>query len=298
MSFTCKVKNELSALEFKDFEKIRSQLCSMLIFGGKFYKESLTIFYENENVTKRLCYLLDSISEQLPEKIKYTIKSGIFFNKKNYKIKVNFFNNFFLDFKNFSEFYKKNIKNNSKAEFLSGIFLSCGNIANPEVDYHLEFNVSSEKLARFLVSIFNSFKTLNINPGIISRKKRYLVYIKGSEKITDFLVLTGAKLCAMEFMQVKMVKEVRNHINRTTNFETANISKAALTASEHIKSIKKIKRFGKFNSLPKNLKEIAELRLNNPYASLNELSKLCKNPITKSGVNHRLHKLMRISKNL
>ena len=171
-------------------------------------------------------------------------------------------------------------------------------VANPEVDYHLEFNVSSEQLAKLIVSIFNSFKSLNITPGIITRKKRYLVYIKGFEKISNFLALTGAKICAMEFMQVKMVKEVRNHINRTTNFETANISKTALTAAEHIKSIKKIKRYGKFNSLPKNLKEIAELRLNNPYVSLNELSKLCKNSITKSGVNHRLRKLMSIAQNL
>lgn len=298
MSFTCKVKNELSALEFKDSEKIRIQLYAMLLFGGKFYKEFITLFYENETVTKRLCHLINSLSEHSHEKIKYKIKPGISFNKKNHKIKVYFFNNLKIDVKNFDNFCEKIIKSSFKVEFLSGIFLSCGNISNPESDYHLEFNVSSEDLAKLIVSIFNSFKNLNITPGIITRKKRYLVYIKGFEKITDFLVLTGAKLCAMEFMQVKMIKEVRNHVNRTTNFETANISKTALTASKHIKSIKKIKRCGKFNSLPKNLKEIAELRLNNPYISLTELSKLCKNSITKSGVNHRLQKLMNIAKNL
>ena len=97
---------------------------------------------------------------------------------------------------------------------------------------------------------------------------------------------------------MKMIKEVRNNINRTTNFETANLSKITGSSSEHIKAIKKIIRHKKLESLPENLKEIAKLRLENPYVSLKELSNLCEKPVSKSGVNHRLKKLIEIAENL
>ena len=96
----------------------------------------------------------------------------------------------------------------------------------------------------------------------------------------------------MDLMQIKMLKEVRNNINRTTNFETANLSKITKSSSEHIILIQKIIDSGKFDNLPENLKEISLLRLNNPYSSISELASMCSEKISKSGVNHSLSKLV------
>lgn len=112
------------------------------------------------------------------------------------------------------------------------------------------------------------------------------------------MVLIGAKTSAMNFMQIKMIKEVRNNVNRSTNFETANLSKTTESASEHIKAIKKIKSLKAFDNLSRLLQETAELRLNNPYASLNDLALLHKKTVSKSGVNHRLKKLIKIAEDL
>ncbi len=186
--------------------------------------------------------------------------------------------------------------NGNYSDFLKNAFIAHGSIENPENEYHLEFNLPSKKLYDNLVSAFEMCKTINFNPGTIKRRNSYVVYLKGNEKITDFLVLIGAKKSAMELMQIKMVKEVRNNINRTTNFETANLSKVTNSAAKQINAIKKIKNSsGGLESLPEYLQETALLRLSHPYISLIELSKLYKNKISKSGVNHRLKKLIKIS---
>ena len=95
-----------------------------------------------------------------------------------------------------------------------------------------------------------------------------------------------------------MVKELRNNINRSTNFETANLSKITSSSAKQVSAIKKLKENNKFNFLPEHLKETANLRINNPYASLEELSKISKKPVTKSGINHRLKKLVDISEKI
>ena len=112
------------------------------------------------------------------------------------------------------------------------------------------------------------------------------------------MVYIGAKKCAIDLIQIKMLKEVSNNINRTTNFETANISKIATSAADQITAIKKLKKAQKFEFLPNSIKKIANLRIENPYASLQDLANISDEKISKSGINHRLHKLLEISKEL
>ena len=280
MSFARKVKNEIASNELNSIAEVESQLYGMMLFGSKLKNNRYIISSENGVVIKRFSSLLKYMFPKVS--FKYII------SKKNLHTVIIQDSQTILSL--------NDIKNAS--HFLSGAFLVCGSITNPTVDYHLEFNVCSEDLSEKLIEIFSSFKKFNFNPKNIKRRNHYSVYLKENEKIADFLALMGANVSAMEFMQIKMIKEVRNNINRTTNFETANLSKTTSSSSEHIQAIKKIIEHNKLSSLPQHLQETALIRLNNPYMSLKELSALYKKPLSKSGINHRLKKLIEISKNL
>lgn len=182
--------------------------------------------------------------------------------------------------------------------FLRGAFLACGVISNPNSSYYLEFHVQRKKLALYLINLILSIDGLNFKPKLIERKDIFVIYLKECESIIDFLTYIGAANCAMEMMQIKMVKEVRNYVNRTTNFEAANLSKTAKAAAIQIEAINNIKRHKKLRSLPKDLYELAILRLENPQMSLKELSSLLSIPISRSGVNHRISKIIKISEEL
>lgn len=184
------------------------------------------------------------------------------------------------------------------SNFLSKIFIRYGNITNPEIKYHLEFDLNSKDLCDATIYTFEHSKALGFSPSVIKRRNNFVVYLKDSEKITDFLVFIGAQNAAMEIMQIKMIKEVRNNINRSTNFETANLSKVTNSSAKHIEAINKIKNSIGIEELPEHLRETALLRIMNPYMSLSDLSKLYEKPISKSGINHRLKKIMDIAKEI
>ena len=177
--------------------------------------------------------------------------------------------------------------------FLRGIFLGCGSVNNPISGYYLEFLVKEEWQCDLLISILKDVKVTNLTPKISRRKTSISIYMKGSSQITDFLTFIGATNSSMEFIQIKMLKEVRNYVNRTTNFETANLTKTTFAASEQIKSIEKVVKAKGIDFFPPALRETALLRLKNPYMSLEELAHIFPKPITKSGVNYRLKKLLR-----
>lgn len=179
-----------------------------------------------------------------------------------------------------------------KRAFLRGAFIAAGSVANPEKAYHLEIAVLSGKLAGQIREIISSFM---IDAKIIERKKYYVVYIKEGSQIVDFLNVTGAHIALMDFENVRIVKEVRNCVNRQVNCETANIGKTVTAAARQIEDIKYIQCNMGFGKLTEGLKEIAMLRLEYPESSLQELGKMLDAPIGKSGVNHRLRKLSDIA---
>lgn len=179
-----------------------------------------------------------------------------------------------------------------KRAFLRGVFMVAGSVTNPERAYHLEVAVLSERFAHQIQEIISSFM---IDAKIVERKKYYVVYIKEGAQIVDFLNVIGAHVALMNFENVRIVKEVRNSVNRQVNCETANISKTVNAAARQIEDIKYIQCNMGFGRLTDALREIAELRLDYPESSLQELGEMLSKPIGKSGVNHRLRKLSDIA---
>lgn len=166
-----------------------------------------------------------------------------------------------------------------------GSFMGAGSISNPKSKYHLEIVFQDEENALKVNHILNHF---NINSKVLQRAKNYIVYIKDGEEISNFLAFIGANSSVLKFEENRVIRDVRNNVNRIVNCETANLNKVIQTAVKQIEDIKLIKKNNKFKDLKEGERELAELRLKNPEASLNELGKMLEKPISKSGVNHRM----------
>ena len=198
------------------------------------------------------------------------------------------FNSDYISFNKLEEIEEKDIK-----ALLRGAFLGAGFISEP--NNHLEINFS--KLENLLL-VKDLLEKYQIVPKILNRNGSISLYIKEGEDISKLLVYIGASNAMLKFEEIRVIKEARNNVNRMVNCEVANLNKTVNAASRQIEAIRKIKNSRKFTNLPEELKEIAELRIKNPDASLIELGNLLKNPIGKSGVNYRLNKLINIAKEL
>lgn len=174
-------------------------------------------------------------------------------------------------------------------------FIKSGFINNPDKDYHLEILFKSIKKAEELQKMLEFFQ---ISSKITKKGQGYIVYIKDGEDIVSFLALIGANKAVIKFEEIRVLKDARNNINRIVNCETANIAKTMNAAKIQIESIKYLKKHRKFENLPEELKEIANLRIKEPDLSYEELGKLLHKPISKSGVSHRLNKINNIVKDL
>lgn len=182
-----------------------------------------------------------------------------------------------------------------KRAFLRGVFLATGSISDPNKAYHFEITATTEEKAKQIQDII---KVFNLDAKIVLRKKNYVVYIKEGSQIVDILNVMEAPLALMNLENVRILKEMRNSINRKVNCETANINKTVNAATRQIEDILYIKKKVGFGELNESLEEIARLRIENPDLSLVELGALLSKPIGKSGVNHRLRKLSQIANNL
>lgn len=171
---------------------------------------------------------------------------------------------------------------------IRGIFLGSGSVNNPENKYHLEMIINTQKNAKIVKKILENRQ---ISMKEMERKNGYSLYLKEGEEISKFLAFIGANAAVLKFEEIRVLREMKNHINRKVNCETANLSKTINASVKQIEAIKKLQKQGKFESLSDSLKEIAILRLENPHASLVELGQMLENPIGKSGVNHRLKQL-------
>lgn len=179
--------------------------------------------------------------------------------------------------------------------YIREAFIKSGSINNPSKKYHLQIMFKENKKAEEMRLLLENF---NINAKIIKKDKEYMLYIKDGEEISDFLALIGANNSVLRFEEVRVIKETRNEINRIVNCETANLNKTINASVKQIEDINFIKKMKKFSSMPDSLKEIAQVRLENPDMPLAELGKQLENPISKSGVNHRLKKISEIAEEL
>lgn len=182
-----------------------------------------------------------------------------------------------------------------KRAFIRGAFLAAGSMSDPEKTYHFEIVAANEPKAKQLQEIINSF---DIDAKIVIRKKYFVVYVKEGSQIVDLLNIMEAHVALMNLENVRILKEMRNSINRQVNCEAANINKTVMAATKQIDDILYIENQIGFSELTEGLEEIASLRIEYPEASLKELGALLSPPIGKSGVNHRLRKLSILADNL
>ena len=183
-------------------------------------------------------------------------------------------------------------KNCCKRSFIRGAFLAAGSISDPQKAYHFEVVAGQEKNGELLCELMTSF---SVDAKMIARKHHYVVYVKEGAQIVDLLNVMEAHVALMEFENVRIIKEMRNTINRKVNCEAANINKTVKAASRQVEDIQYIRDTVGLTTLAEGLEEIALLRLEYPEATLLELGQMLHPPVGKSGVNHRLKKLSSIA---
>ncbi len=274
MSFSANIKEELSKINiFSNENIVKAELYGYLLTIN-INENKIKFLTENEYNINRLNKLLNRL------KINYNIEM----KGNNYLIEFN---------KKDIELSKLDIENPeiSKA-IVRGAFLGGGSITEPENRYHLEIRLETPEAREKIIKIINSF---NIEAKTLDRKYSYSIYIKDGEEISKILALIGASGSVLKYEDIRVIKETKNNVNRKVNCETANLNKTINASVNQIQAIEKIKKEKKWNRLSPNLQEIAILRLENPDATLEELGKMLSEPIGKSGVNHRLKKIIEIS---
>lgn len=182
-----------------------------------------------------------------------------------------------------------------KRAFIRGAFIVAGSMSDPEKGYHFEIVCRSEILANQLQSVINSF---DINAKVVERKGKFVVYLKEASEIVEVLSVMEASVSLMNLENIRILKEMRNSVNRKVNCEAANITKTVNAAVRQIEDIKFIEDKIGIDSLPVNLQEIARLRLENEDSSLIDLGQMLESPVGKSGVNHRLRRISEIANSL
>ena len=287
MSFSTDVKEELSKLS-----NLANKKCVKLEFLG--YSKSINVVVqknvlrfstESEYNINRFGKLLNNLNVEDYE---------IGFQGKKYTIKTKNKNVIQL----LQSEKLENIKFENDIEekaFVRGSFLGSGSINNPENKYHIEIKLKEKEIAQFILDILNKY---GIEFKLLEKQNYYSIYSKDGEAISSFLAFVSATSSMLKFEDIRVYRDKRNNVNRLVNCETANLNKTVDAAVKQIEAIKKIKAKGKYQELSTNLQEIAELRINNPEASLIELGQMLPKPIGKSGVNHRIKEILKIAEDI
>lgn len=299
MSFAAEVKKELTSLEVHR-EHARAELAALIRMNGALSISNqqfvLNIQTENAAIARRIFSLL---------KDHYQVRSELLVRKKM-KLKKN--NVYIVRLKQDTKkilddlgimmdgmFYthvSDDIIGNAQKmrSYLRGAFMASGSVNNPETSrYHLEIYSTYEEHNQDICAMLNYY---DLNARTLERRNGYITYLKGAEQIADFLVLIGATNSMLKFEDVRIVRDMRNSVNRLVNCETANMNKTIDAASKQIENIEWIEQTVGLDALPDKLREIAELRLEHPEVSLKELGEMVPSGvISKSGINHRIRKI-------
>lgn len=305
MSFSSRVKEELENSIGKARHCQIAELAAILHFCGKKCANGSAIFLQTENVSVlRKCFTLlkkayniENVIGEDGLKMTDSTQGYVLFHNDLEKEKVlntlKMFNDKGEVIDPVTPVDALVIKGQCcKRAYLKGAFLSAGSISIPVKGYHLEFVCNDISQAEQLRGIIQGF---GIDAKMIQRKKYYVVYLKEGEAIVDLLNVMGAYASLMELENMRILKEVRNTVNRRVNCEAANIKKTVNAATKQVEDILYIRDHGGLDRLPMQLREIAEVRLENPEATLKEIGELLDPPVGKSGVNHRLRKISEIA---
>ncbi|MBQ5994575.1 MAG: DNA-binding protein WhiA [Clostridia bacterium] len=292
MSFSTQLKQELLSIENIKPCCMLSETYGLILFSKSFSKRSMFLNTENSQVAERYYSCINRLAV---DGVSFTKsdsgKCKVSVNSEASRLRV-------LSAFGFSGNERSrrinwaNIENDCCLySFIRGVFLACGNISDPEKSYHVEFCVPYS-LKNDLLRVLGE---IELKPKEIKRNNNYYLYFKDSEDILTLLASIGANNSVLEFTGVKIFKDMRNNINRKTNFENANLDRTVNAALVQTEAILKLKKQGKFNTLPTELRQLAQLRLDNPDLSLKEIGEMLEPPLSRSGVNHRLQKLINLS---
>ena len=285
MSFSSDVKIELCKQKASDCCEY-AELYGIFLLSRSFSNSDIFYYSDRKEITNKCASLIKSVYgikvEHCMFNGNYALKSDIISVGKIYAdfIMVDFITDVF----NCDVCFEA---------FIRGAFISGGSITDPNKSLHAEIKTQYETVG---ISLLNLLKSRKINAHLSKRSNYHIVYFKGNENISDLLALMGASRKALEVIDVGLIKEMRNKVNRIKNCETANIGKTVDASIKQTKAIKKLKKHGMLETLPDELRIIANLRLENPEMSLGELAKNC--ALSRSGINHRLNKLISISEKI
>lgn len=300
MSFSNDVKNELSRIETNDVAGDKAELLGLLRMSGAIVIRGMNVGIhfstENAALARRALQLLKS-NYQVQTEVVITRSRRL---KKNNRYQVQVIPSpqvstalFELQLLSVESDLKNPLLENHdcKRTFLRGAFLGGGSISRPSSDYHLEMVTENEDFAHTIIKIMQSF---SLKAKLTDRKNEYIVYLKDGESIINFLSVIGAHNAMMELENVRIVKEMRNNVNRAVNCETANLNKVVKAAVRQVRCIHYIDEHMGLAELPQPLQEVAKLRLEHQDVSMNDLVEYS-GGLGKSGINHRLKKLQEIA---
>lgn len=292
MSFARQVKNEVTHNKALINHCPNAMLYGMLLFGRRFDEEAIMISTEHKSVA-RLCSRLIFSSIPMAASVTTREYKGTF-DKSTYIVTVDDEN----DRRTVLDYFRSDDtplfeKPQAFHAFMAGAMLTAGNLSDPEKDYHFEIICPKQDIADQLMALMEQ---MNIHCHCMIRRDMPVVYVKDSQSIEDLLTLFGAHKAVMEMMNVKIMKDMRNQANRITNCETSNIMKSAGAAAIQLKDIHYLQEKDRLDTLSVVLKETAQLRLDNPEATLRELAEI--SGVSRSGINHRLKKISEAAQQL
>ena len=303
MSFSVDIKNEVTRLD-STREELISEL-SAIVRNSALIDRSIFITLENNSVARRIFRLFKNVYDITPI---ITVRKKCFNNGFSYILEIkNKINQILDDLSIYVDGEYKSIPHeyiysddDLVRAYLRGVFLSSGSINDPKTSkYHLELLVDNLEYAEFINKLLNDN---DLNSKIISREKKYMVYIKEAEKISDFLRIIKAYNAVMYYEDIRIYRDHKNMTNRLNNCEQANMDKVFFTASNQIRDIEKLREYDMIDLIDEKLKMVIDYRVRYPEASLADLSDIISretgNNISKSGLNHRFRKIREIVSNI
>ena len=290
MSFSGKIKEELAQHYAKARHCNLAELSALVHMSGSFEKDGygsciLKLHTENDGVARKCFTLLGKT---------FNISTDIAIRRNTAKGSCSYY----IRAKGEELLAVENVIVQAvccKRAYIRGAFIASGSMSDPDKSYHFEIVCGTLKQAEYLRNMINSFE---MDAKVVKRKKSYVVYLKEGSQIVDVLNIMEAHVALLELENVRIMKEMRNTVNRKVNCETANINKTVSASVRQMEDIIYIRDNIGFDKLPDGLKDVALTRLKYPDATLKELGGLLENPIGKSGVNHRLRKLSEIAEKL
>lgn len=295
MSFSGKVKRELSEIAPNSVSALSLELAALISYARKDFSRRCLLQTEHRFVIDRA---IDFLVETCAPILTLTTSRA---HGRSGAVLYSLFAQHPQDFDKIQSFLKdislekrtaEGLDTQDAAVFLRGSFLACGSMNNPNQRYHLEF-VTAEDLQAHMLS--HILVQAGFPVRIVKRGNYHILYFKDSYCMEDLLTYMGATNASLHMMNIKVLKDVRNKVNRVTNCETANIDKTVTAAMKQIGDIKVIADKKGLDALPNHLREVALLRIQNPDLSLEELAKCVRPPLSRSGIYHRFKKISEIA---